>query len=63
MLAFQSSILLNVTFYAYSEFMNAPQIATAQILGSVIGGVLKLPIAKILNIWGRSEGFLVFLCV
>ncbi|KAF4959779.1 hypothetical protein FSARC_10629 [Fusarium sarcochroum] len=63
MLAFQSSILLNVTFYAYSDFQNAPQIATAQILASIIGGVLKLPIAKVLNLWGRAEGFLVFVCV
>ena len=26
-------------------------------------GVLKLPIAKTLNIWGRAEGFFVFVCV
>jgi hypothetical protein len=28
-----------------------------------ISGVLKLPIAKTLNIWGRAEGFFVFVCV
>ncbi|EEU34426.1 uncharacterized protein NECHADRAFT_87043 [Fusarium vanettenii 77-13-4] len=59
MLAFQQSILNNVTFYAYSDFQQAPQISTAQILSSIIGGVLKLPIAKILNLWGRAEGFLI----
>ncbi|RSL84698.1 hypothetical protein CEP52_016363 [Fusarium oligoseptatum] len=59
MLALQQSILNNVTFYAYSDFAQAPQIATAQILASIIGGVLKLPIAKILNLWGRAEGFLI----
>jgi MFS family permease len=63
MLAFQQSILNNVTYYAYSDFQQAPQIATAQILSSVIGGVLKLPIAKVLNLWGRAEGFVIFVTV
>jgi MFS family permease len=45
---------------AYSTFSNAPAYTTAQILATVIGGVLKLPIAKVLNIWGRTEGYLVF---
>ncbi|KAM0490568.1 hypothetical protein ACHAP8_011406 [Fusarium lateritium] len=63
MLAFQSSILSNVTYYAYSDFQTAPQIATAQILAAIIGGVLKLPIAKILNLWGRAEGFFVFVAI
>lgn len=60
MLAFQSAIGNNVIAYAYSSFSTAPEISTASILASVIGGVLRLPIAKILNIWGRAEGFLVF---
>ncbi|KAJ3515414.1 hypothetical protein NM208_g14968 [Fusarium decemcellulare] len=63
MLAFQQSILNNVTYYAYSDFQTAPQIATAQILSAVISGVLKLPIAKVLNLWGRAEGFLTFVAV
>ncbi|KAF5024643.1 hypothetical protein F66182_3265 [Fusarium sp. NRRL 66182] len=63
MLALQQSILNNVTYYAYSDFQQAPQIATAQILASVIGGVLKLPVAKVLNIWGRAEGFVIFVTV
>lgn len=63
MLAFQSSIGNNVNFYAYSTFSTAPQISTAGILSQIIGGVLRLPIAKTLNIWGRAEGFLVFVGV
>ncbi|EPE04611.1 siderochrome-iron transporter [Ophiostoma piceae UAMH 11346] len=63
MLALQQSILSNVTVYAYASFKAAPQIATASILASVVGGVLKLPIAKVLNIWGRAEGFLIFIGV
>jgi MFS family permease len=63
MLALQSAIGNNVLYYAYSTFQTAPAISTAQILASIIGGVLKLPIAKILNLWGRAEGFLLFVGV
>ncbi|KAK4615803.1 Siderochrome iron transporter 2 [Fulvia fulva] len=63
MLAFQSSIQSYVTVYAYSAFTTAPAITTATILSNIIGGVLKLPIAKLINIWGRAEGFMVFVVV
>lgn len=59
-LAFQQSIQTASSFAAYSDFQTAPALTTAQILGSIIGGVLKLPIAKVLNIWGRAEGLLIF---
>ena len=28
-------------------------------MSSIIGGVLKLPLAKVLDIWGRPQGFLI----
>lgn len=60
MLAFHSSIGINVLVNAYANFKTAPEISTAAILATVVGGVVKLPAAKILNIWGRAEGLLVF---
>lgn len=63
MLAFHSSINSNVINKAYSSFSSAPQISTSNILYSIIGGVLKLPIAKTINLWGRAEGYLVFIGV
>ena len=63
MLAFQQSISSNVINKAYSSFESAPQISTANILYSIIGGVIKLPIAKTINIWGRAEGYVVFVGV
>ncbi|KAJ5519236.1 Major facilitator superfamily domain general substrate transporter [Penicillium expansum] len=60
MLAFHSSIGTNVIFNAYANFNTAPQISTAAILATVVGGVVKLPIAKILNIWGRAEALTIF---
>ena len=63
MLALQSSVGFNTLFYAYSSFSTAPQVSTANIVASIIGGVIKLPIAKLLNIWGRAEGFALFVGV
>ncbi|KAI1868381.1 hypothetical protein JX265_007204 [Neoarthrinium moseri] len=60
MLALQQSILSNVMYLAYADFASAPEISTAYILAAIVGSVLKLPIAKVLNLWGRAEGFLVF---
>jgi MFS family permease len=57
----QSSISANMIYYAYADFESAPQISQAFILSTIIAGVIALPIAKILNLWGRAEGFLLFL--
>lgn len=50
-------------YYAYADFSSAPQISQAYIVSTIVGGVIQLPIAKTLNLWGRAEGFLVFLGV
>ncbi|PLB36607.1 putative siderochrome-iron transporter [Aspergillus candidus] len=63
LLALQSGISSSVINNVYANFKSAPQVSTANILYTIIGGVLRLPIAKILNLWGRAEGFLVFLGV
>lgn len=63
LLALQSSIGNTIIQTAYSHFAAAPQASTAQILSNVIGGVFKLPIAKLLNIWGRAEGLALFIVV
>ncbi|CAG7972773.1 unnamed protein product [Penicillium olsonii] len=60
-LSMQSSISANMIYYAYADFESAPQISQAFILSTIIAGIIALPIAKILNLWGRAEGFLLFL--
>jgi MFS family permease len=62
-MALQSGLSSNVMTAAYANFKDAPQVSTANILYSIIGGVLKLPIARTLNLWGRAEGLLVFIGV
>lgn len=63
MLAFASSIQLQSTQIGLGEKSVLPAIGTASILGAIIGGVLKLPIAKTLNLWGRAEAWFLFLGV
>ena len=63
MLALQQGTTLQLNALAYANFIAAPEITTAFILSGIIGGVVKLPIAKILNLWGRAEGFFLFVCV
>lgn len=62
-LALQSSIAGYAYVNAYSSFAAAPQINTAYILSSIIGGIIRLPLAKLLNIWGRCEAFLLFVAI
>ena len=57
MLALQSSIMSYATVTAFAEFSAAPAYTTAAILANIIGGVIRLPIAKTLNLWGRAEGY------
>jgi hypothetical protein len=63
MLAFQSSIQFVATQAGLGLQAQVPAIGTASILGAIIGGVLKLPIAKTLNLWGRAEAWFLFLGV
>ena len=63
MLAFQQAVPGYVTVYAYSNFAQAPAINTAYILASIIGGVLRLPIAKSINTFCRAETFFFFVVI
>ncbi|CAK7565142.1 MAG: hypothetical protein SEPTF4163_003051 [Sporothrix epigloea] len=56
----QSAINFQLSFTIYSEFAAAPQVTQSQILSSIIGGVLGLPLSKSLNVWGRAEAMVVF---
>ncbi len=52
--------------YVTSSFFLHSLTATTDIMSSIIGGLFKLPLAKILDIWGRPQGFalsIVFLVV
>ncbi|KAJ5121245.1 Major facilitator superfamily domain general substrate transporter [Penicillium bovifimosum] len=59
MLAFHSNISGFLINYIQGGFRSAPQVSTAYILANIVGGVLKLPLGKTLNLWGRAEALVV----
>jgi len=55
--------LSNITNYIFAGFESAPQVTTSYIASTIIGGVMKLPLGKTLNLWGRAEGLLASLLI
>ncbi len=43
--------------YVVSEFSSHSLIPTIAIVSNILSGVLKLPVAKIIDSWGRPQGF------
>lgn len=46
-----------MTPYVTSSFKEHSLTAVTSVLSSIIGGLSKLPLAKILDVWGRPQGF------
>ncbi len=54
--ALQWQIMSNLMPYVVSEFSSHSLIPTIGIVASIMSGVLKLPIAKMIDSWGRPQG-------
>lgn len=54
----------NLSPYVTSSFQRHGLTAMTGIVARLVAGVSQLPFAKIVNIWGRAEGYLLahFLC-
>lgn len=52
-----------LTPYVTSAFAQHSLTATTGVMSGIIGGVSKLTLAKILDIWGRPQGFLVVVLI
>ncbi|KAI1370316.1 putative siderochrome-iron transporter [Hypoxylon crocopeplum] len=61
-LAFESSMSGSLIAYVTSDFKKHSLLTTAQVVASIFGGVSRIPIAKIIDIWGRPEGFALMTC-
>lgn len=57
------SIQTNLNPYVTSSFGQHGLLATISIVSSILGGTSSFTIAKIIDIWGRMEGFLVMLLI
>ncbi|KAI0199727.1 MFS general substrate transporter [Astrocystis sublimbata] len=55
--ALQWQIIFNLLPYVVSEFSSHSLIPTIAIVSNILSGVLKLPVAKIIDSWGRAQGF------
>jgi hypothetical protein len=57
----QQQVTGNLTAYVTSAFFMHSLVSTIAIVSNLVGGALKLPIAKLLDMWGRAEGFALML--
>ncbi|KAI8634423.1 MFS general substrate transporter [Xylariaceae sp. FL1651] len=52
-----------LTPYVTSAFQEHSLTATTNVASGIIGGVSKLTLAKILDVWGRPQGYLFTMCL
>lgn len=57
--AFQASILYNLVPFATSAFETHSLLTVIYIVSNSMTAALYIPLAKMLDLWGRAEGFLV----
>jgi len=60
--AFQSSITANLTPYVTSGFEQHSLLTVIQIVSNSMAAAVYIPTAKLLDLWGRAEGFAVMVC-
>ncbi|KAL2831550.1 major facilitator superfamily domain-containing protein [Aspergillus cavernicola] len=56
--AFQSSIISSLLPYVTSDFESHSLLNTIYIVADAMTAAVYIPLAKVLDIWGRAEGFL-----
>ncbi|KIH90965.1 hypothetical protein SPBR_00395 [Sporothrix brasiliensis 5110] len=55
--AFQASILYNLTPYVTSDFQSHSLLTVIGIVSNAMTAAMYIPLAKMLDLWGRAEGF------
>ncbi|KFY34952.1 hypothetical protein V494_06327 [Pseudogymnoascus sp. VKM F-4513 (FW-928)] len=55
----QQQITSNLLPYVMSDFSSHSLIPITGIVSQILGGVLKLPVAQLINIWGRPQGLII----
>ncbi|KAF2150515.1 MFS general substrate transporter [Myriangium duriaei CBS 260.36] len=54
--SFQEQLVGQFSVFVTSDFSAAPLVTTTGIFAQIIGGLARLPVAKILDVWGRPQG-------
>lgn len=47
--------------YVTSDFAEHSLIPVTQVVSQLVAGVIKLPVAKLMDVWGRPQGFVLML--
>ncbi|GKT51875.1 MFS siderochrome iron transporter 1 [Colletotrichum spaethianum] len=53
----QQGMAFALTPYVTGRFQRHSSTATIHVMASLIGGLIKLPLAKVLDVWGRPHGY------
>lgn len=54
----QQNMTNSLSPYVTSSLRQHSLLAATSIVSSIVGGLVKLPLAKVLDIWGRPQGYL-----
>ncbi|GAB1197563.1 major facilitator superfamily domain-containing protein [Aspergillus pseudonomiae] len=60
---FKASIIASLTPYATSSFQSHSLLTVIDIVASAMTSAVYIPMAKMLDVWGRAEGFLFMLVI
>ena len=63
MVALQEVVIRAMNPYVTSAFRKHSLTAATGVMSSIIGGLSKIPLAKLLDMWGRPQGLLLSLFV
>lgn len=55
--AFQGAILYSLVPFVTSEFQSHSQLNVIYIVADIMTGVMYIPLSKVLDVWGRAQGF------
>lgn len=59
--SFQQQTSNNLIVYVTSSFTQVYLIPTVGIVSTIVAGVIKLPVAKMMDIFGRPQGYVFML--
>ena len=59
--SFGQQISGSLIAYVTSDFYQHSLIPVTGVVSQLVAGVIKLPVAKLMDVWGRPQGFCVML--
>lgn len=59
----QQQITGNLLPYVMSDFASHSLVPVTGIVSQILGGVLKLPIAQLIDVWGRPQGLVIMIAL